>query len=76
MRVLGLMSGTSADGIDAVLVDFKGDPSKPKWKILNTYSCARNYILENNKAKKIFSFLSLPELKLAKTFGFIISILL
>ena len=38
MRVLGLMSGTSADGIDAVLVDFKGDPSKPKWKILNTVS--------------------------------------
>tara|TARA_B100000579_G_scaffold223583_1_gene182952 strand:- start:703 stop:1839 length:1137 start_codon:yes stop_codon:yes gene_type:complete len=38
MRVLGLMSGTSADGIDAVLVEFKGNPSKPKWKILNTYS--------------------------------------
>ena len=38
MRVLGLMSGTSADGIDAVLVDFKGDPSKPKWTILNTGS--------------------------------------
>ncbi len=38
MRVLGLMSGTSADGIDAVLVEFKGDPSKPKWKILNTCS--------------------------------------
>ncbi len=38
MRVLGLMSGTSADGIDAVLVKFKGDPSKPKWKILNTAS--------------------------------------
>ena len=32
------MSGTSADGIDAVLVEFKGDPSKPKWKILNTFS--------------------------------------
>ena len=32
------MSGTSADGIDAVLVEFKGDPSKPKWKILNTGS--------------------------------------
>ncbi len=32
------MSGTSADGIDAVLVEFKGDPSKPKWKILNTRS--------------------------------------
>ena len=38
MRVLGLMSGTSADGIDAVLVEFKGHPSKPKWKILNTSS--------------------------------------
>jgi len=38
MRVLGLMSGTSAEGIDAVLVEFKGDPSKPKWKILNTVS--------------------------------------
>ena len=38
MRVLGLMSGTSADGIDAVLVDFKGDPLKPKWTILNTSS--------------------------------------
>ena len=36
MRVLGLMSGTSADGIDSVLVEFKGNPSKPKWKILNT----------------------------------------
>mgnify|MGYP001441357043 CR=1 FL=1 len=39
MRVLGLMSGTSADGIDVVLVEFKGNPSKPKWKILNTSSC-------------------------------------
>jgi len=38
MRVLGLMSGTSVDGIDAILVEFKGDPSKPKWKILNTGS--------------------------------------
>ena len=38
MRVLGLMSGTSADGIDAVLVEFKGDPLRPKWKILNTSS--------------------------------------
>ena len=38
MRVLGLMSGTSADGIDAVLVEFTGDPSKPKWEILNTIS--------------------------------------
>tara|TARA_A100001037_G_C15108059_1_gene617515 strand:+ start:243 stop:383 length:141 start_codon:yes stop_codon:yes gene_type:complete len=45
-------------------------------KILNTYSFVRNYLLENNKAKKIFSFLSLPELKLAKTFGFILSVLL
>ena len=39
MRVLGLMSGTSADGIDAVLVEFKGEPTKPNWKIINTFSC-------------------------------------
>ena len=32
------MSGTSADGIDAVLVEFKGDPAQPKWKIINTTS--------------------------------------
>ena len=38
MRVVGLMSGTSADGIDAILAEFKGDPSRPKWKILNTFS--------------------------------------
>ena len=38
MRVLGLMSGTSVDGIDAVLVDFKGDPARPKWNILNKVS--------------------------------------
>ena len=47
MRVLGLMSGTSADGIDAVLVDFKGDPSKPKWKILN--SCSYEYPLSTRE---------------------------
>ena len=35
---MGLMSGTSGDGIDAVLVEFKGHPSKPKWKILNATS--------------------------------------
>ncbi len=45
-------------------------------KILSAYSFARNYILENINAKRFFSFLSLPELKLAKTFGFILSILL
>ncbi len=38
MRVLGLMSGTSADGIDAVLAEFLGPPNKPKWKLLNLAS--------------------------------------
>ena len=34
MRVLGLMSGTSADGVDAVLVSLKGRPARPRWRIL------------------------------------------
>ncbi len=35
MRVIGLMSGTSADGVDAVLVAFRGDPNKPIWSLIN-----------------------------------------
>ncbi len=35
MRVLGLMSGTSADGVDAVLAEFKGRSNNPKWQLLN-----------------------------------------
>lgn len=34
MKVLGLMSGTSADGVDAVLADFRGSPARPRWRIL------------------------------------------
>ncbi len=34
MKVLGLMSGTSADGVDAVLADFRGSAANPRWRIL------------------------------------------
>ena len=34
MKVLGLMSGTSADGVDAVLADFSGPVGRPRWQIL------------------------------------------
>lgn len=32
--VLGLMSGTSADGIDAVLAQFSGPSQRPRWRLL------------------------------------------
>ena len=38
MHVLGLMSGTSADGVDAALAQFSGTPSKPNWSLLNLVS--------------------------------------
>lgn len=42
MLLLGLMSGTSLDGIDAALIDMSGDPHAPDWKLVafveNAYS--------------------------------------
>ena len=35
MHCLGLMSGTSADGVDAVLVRFDGPPRHPQWSLLS-----------------------------------------
>ena len=40
MKVLGLMSGTSADGVDAVLAEFSGPASRPRWRILTSHSTA------------------------------------
>ncbi len=38
MKVLGLMSGTSADGIDAVLARFEGPRDHPRWRVLRSTS--------------------------------------
>ena len=36
MKVVGLMSGTSVDGVDAVLARFSGPSGRPGWKILRS----------------------------------------
>ncbi|NBP98038.1 MAG: anhydro-N-acetylmuramic acid kinase [Synechococcaceae bacterium WB6_3A_227] len=36
LTVLGLMSGTSADGVDGVLVRFWGRVNKPQWQLLSS----------------------------------------
>jgi anhydro-N-acetylmuramic acid kinase len=38
MWVLGLMSGTSADGVDGVLAEFQGSPSRPRWRVAQASS--------------------------------------
>lgn len=35
MRVIGLMSGTSLDGIDAAMVEFEGGPGDVRWRVLS-----------------------------------------
>jgi anhydro-N-acetylmuramic acid kinase len=34
MRVIGLMSGTSLDGIDAALIDINGDAAAAEWRLI------------------------------------------
>lgn len=40
-----MMSGTSGDGVDAVLVRFRGNVTQPNWQILNNYSILYPYSL-------------------------------
>ena len=47
MRVLGLMSGTSADGVDAVLAEFSGPPRRPHWRLLSRAAAPYPHELRN-----------------------------
>lgn len=38
LRVLGVMTGTSCDGLDASCLEFSGSPDNPRWKALWTVS--------------------------------------
>ena len=68
MRVLGLMSGTSADGVDAVLVELSGSAEHPHWTLLQSASLdypasTRQLILAvgQGEAKTASSLLNLSE---------------
>ena len=68
MRVLGLMSGTSADGVDAVLVELSGSAEHPHWTLLRSASLdypasTRQMILAigQGEAKSASSLLNLSE---------------
>ena len=68
MRVLGLMSGTSADGVDAVLVELSGSAEHPHWTLLRSASLdypasIRQLILAlgQGEAKTASSLLNLSE---------------
>ncbi len=55
------MSGTSADGVDAVLVQISGRISNPKWKIINRFSGQyssdlKRRIIEVSQGLKLNSF--------------------
>ncbi len=45
MYAVGLMSGTSADGIDAALIEISGPPAQPSVRLLagQTYPYAPTY---------------------------------
>ena len=68
MHVLGLMSGTSADGVDAVLVELSGSAEHPHWTMvrsasLNYPASTRQLILAvgQGEAKTASSLLNLSE---------------
>ena len=68
MHVLGLMSGTSADGVDAVLVELSGSAEHPRWTMVRSASLdypasTRQLILAvgQGEAKTASSLLNLSE---------------
>ncbi len=74
MRIIGLMSGTSADGIDAALVEITSRADRPRWK-LRSFVCVpwearlRQAILDACRPDAPLQFITALHYRLGEAFA-------